>query len=133
MLFLQRSVFVDNLKQKLCTWPIPLVVCRTGKTEQKKKSLAGARAARSEKQSNKLPLPLNILFFKTWNPKDQLIRSYNTKKRMYHYCVLLEMSDIIDTFTGHISKYVLRYVCIATHVAKVWINRVRLPILHVAS
>ena len=33
----------------------------------------------------------------------------------------------------HLYMYVCMYVCMGTHRARVWVNRVRLPILHVVS
>ena len=35
--------------------------------------------------------------------------------------------------TGLATTYITGYVCMVTHTARVWINRVRLPVLHVAS
>ena len=35
--------------------------------------------------------------------------------------------------TNEVSRDALTYVCMATHIASVWINRVRLPILLVVS
>ena len=36
-------------------------------------------------------------------------------------------------FQSHVQQSELLLICMVTHIARVWINRVRLPVLHVVS
>ena len=40
---------------------------------------------------------------------------------------------IIDISTILLTMYYIGYACMVTYIARVWINRVRLPALHVVS
>ena len=50
----------------------------------------------------------------------------------YSFNELISMPLYWLTFSYEIGSHRM-YVCMVTHIARVWINRVRLPMLHVVS
>ena len=78
--------------------------------------------------------------------KPRTLKAASSKRRTYglvlcmhwfHYSVLfiVEHNQVVlvhmETLGSIRTSYM--YVCMVTHIARVWINRVRLPILHVVS